>query len=43
MYIPCRVGSLVSVTASDTEGRWFTSRPGHTKDHHEIGTNCLPA
>ena len=21
----------------------FASRPGHTKDHHENGTNCLPA
>ena len=20
-----------------------TSRPGHTKDHHKNGTNCLPA
>ena len=24
-------------------GRWFASRPGHTKDHHKNGTNCLPA
>ena len=21
----------------------FASRPGHTKDHHKNGTNCLPA
>ena len=21
----------------------FVSRPGHTKDHHKNGTNCLPA
>ena len=24
-------------------GREFASRPGHTKDHHKNGTNCLPA
>ena len=23
-------------------GRGFASRPGDTKDHHKIGTNCLP-
>ena len=33
MIIPCRVGSVGSVSAS---------RPGHTKDHHKTGTNCLP-
>ena len=21
----------------------YASRPGHTKDHHKNGTNCLPA
>ena len=26
-----------------TVGRGFASRPGHTKDHHKNGTNCLPA
>ena len=26
-----------------TIGREFASRPGHTKDHHKNGTNCLPA
>ena len=41
--IPCRVGSVGSVSASRTVGREFTSRPGHTKDHHKNGTNCLPA
>ena len=34
---------VVSVSASHTVGREFTSRPGHTKDHHKNGTNCLPA
>ena len=24
-------------------GHGFASRLGHTKDHHKIGTNCLPA
>ena len=36
----CSVGT---VSASRTVGREFTSRPGHTKDHHKNGTNCLPA
>ena len=22
---------------------WVRSWPGHTKDHHKIGTNCIPA
>ena len=22
---------------------YITSFPGHTKDHHKNGTNCLPA
>ena len=39
----CRVGSVVSVSGSHTVGREFTSRPGHTKDHHKNGSNCLPA
>ena len=38
-----RVGSVGSVSASRTVGREFASRPGHTKDHHKNGTNCLPA
>ena len=41
--IPCWVGSVGSVSASRTVGREFASRPGHTKDHHKNGTNCLPA
>ena len=41
--VPCRVGSVGSVSASRTVGREFASRPGHTKDHHKNGTNCLPA
>ena len=40
---PCRVGSDGSLSASRTVGREFASRPGHTKDHHKNGTNCLPA
>ena len=40
---PCRVGSVGSVSASRTVGREFASRPGHTKDHHKNGTDCLPA
>ena len=40
---PCRVGSVGCVSASCTVGREFASRPGHTKDHHKNGTNCLPA
>ena len=40
---PCRVGSVGSVSTSHTVGREFASRPGHTKDHHKNGTNCLPA
>ena len=43
MYVPCRVGSVGSVSASRTVGREFASRSGHTKDHHKNGTNCLPA
>ena len=43
IHIPCRVGSVGSVSASGTVGREFASRPGHTKDHHKNGTNCLPA
>ena len=34
---------MVSVSASYTVGREFAYRPGHTKDHHKNGTNCLPA
>ena len=41
--VPCRVGSVGSVSASRTVGREFASRLGHTKDHHKNGTNCLPA
>ena len=40
---PCRVGLLVSVSASHTVGYGFVPWPGHTKDHHKYGTNCLPA
>ena len=30
---PCRVGLVVSVSASHTVGHGFASRPGQTKDH----------
>ena len=30
------------MSASHTVGREFASRPGHTKDHHKNGTDCLP-
>ena len=43
IFLPCRVGSVGSVSASRTVGGEFASRPGHTKDHHKNGTNCLPA
>ena len=39
---PCRVGLLVSVSASQTVGCGFASRSDHTKDHKN-GTNCLTA
>ena len=40
---PCRVGFVVSVSASHMIYHGFAYRPGHTKDHHTNGTNCLPA
>ena len=39
----CRVGLVVSMSASEMVGRRFEPRLGHTKDHHKNGTNCLPA
>ena len=42
-YVPCRVGLVVSVSASHTVGNVFVSRPGHTKDHHKNGTSYLSA
>ena len=41
--VPCRVGLVVSVSASHTVGREVASRLGHTKDHNKNGTNRLPA
>ena len=32
-----------SVSATHAVGRRFTPWPGHTKDHHKNGINCLPA
>ena len=40
---PHRVGLLVRVSASHVLGPWFAPWPGHTKDLHKNGTNCLPA
>ena len=34
---------MYMISASLTVGREFASRPGHTKDHHKNGTNCLSA
>ena len=39
----CRVGLVVSVSASHMVGHGFASWLGHTKDHHKNGANCLPA
>ena len=41
MRKPCRVGLVVSVSASHMVSREFSSRLGHTKDHHKNGTYCL--
>ena len=42
-FKPCRVGLVVSVSASHIVGHEFASQQGHIKDQHENGTNCLPA
>ena len=39
----CWVGLVVSISTSHTVGLGFASRPSRTEDHHENGTNCLPA
>ena len=41
--VPCCVGLVLNMSASHAVGRWFASQPGHIKDHHKNGTNCLPA
>ena len=38
-----RVGLAQPVACPSLVGREFAFRPGHTKDHHKNGTNCLPA
>ena len=43
LQVPCRVGLVVSVSASHLVDCEFAFRSGHTKDHHKNGTNCLPA
>ena len=40
---PCRVGSVVRVSASHTVGHGLMSWLVHTKDHHKNGTKYLPA
>ena len=34
---------MVKVSTSHLVVRGFAAYPGHTKDHHKNGTNCLPA
>ena len=34
---------MASVSASHMVGCGFASWPGHTKDRHKNGTDCLPA
>ena len=34
--MPCRVGLVVSISASNAASRWFVSRPGHAKDHQKL-------
>ena len=40
---PHHVGLVVRIPACHTVGHWFAPQSIHTKDHHKIGTNCLPA
>ena len=42
ILLHCRFAECIYIY-SRTVGREFASRPGHTKDHHKNGTNCLPA
>ena len=42
MCVPCRVGSVGSVSGSRTVGRECASRPGHTKDHHKMVHTAPP-
>ena len=39
--LPCRVGLVISVSASHTVGRGFASWPGHTKDIKMVQTASL--
>ena len=41
--LPCWDGLVVSVFTSLLVGPGFAPRPGHIKDHHKNGTNCLVA
>ena len=40
---PHHVCLVVSMSAYHAVGRRFVPQSIHTKDHYEIGTNCLPA
>ena len=36
------LSSCHGMSATHAVGCWFVPRPGHYKDHHKNGTNCLP-
>ena len=40
---PWHDGSVINESASHAVRRGFAPRLGHTKDHHKIGTNGVPA
>ena len=42
IYFNRNASEWPSVSASHTVGHGFTSRSGHTKDHHQYGTDSLP-
>ena len=39
--LPHKEGASYIVAKVFTDWHGFASRPGHTKDHHKNGTNCL--
>ena len=42
IHKPGQDGLMVTVSTSYVVGCGFMSRPGHTKDHHQNGTNYPP-
>ena len=34
---------VVSMSISHAAGHWFVHGPGHNKDNHKNGSNCLSA